>query len=83
MACFGSPGWNPLQLIYGVTNLKNALTIYDDYKNDDSGRSRGGSQGAMDPRFWLDQVLVSTDDRQKWIPPPWLENKENCFCDSP
>ena len=28
-----------------------------------SGGSRGGSQGAMDPPFWLDQVLTSTDDR--------------------
>ena len=28
-----------------------------------SGGSRGGSQGATDPPFWLDQVLTSTDDR--------------------
>ena len=28
-----------------------------------SGGSRGGSQGATDPPFGLDQVLTSTDDR--------------------
>ena len=48
-----------------------------------SGGSRGGFRVSMEPPFWLDLALRNTDDRLKWNPPPWLENKGNCLCGSP